>query len=377
MAREPLIKHSISLVISSPMQHSQRSTGRLMLLVIAACIPGVATATWYFGFGVLINIMLAASMAIVLEACALKLRGRDIRLHLSDNSALVTAVLFGIAMPPGASWWLVAMGIFFAIVIAKHIYGGLGQNLFNPAMCGYVLLLLSFPVEMTSWHIPNDALVDGSSFSAFSLAGLRQSLLLSMPVFGGAQMSSPDSIDGLAMATPLIEFKMAGTSALLTAWDAGVSGFSRDAGAGWELVNMGYLCGGLFLIYKRIISWHIPCAIIATVTVMSTLYYAPGSSGIYGTPYLHLFGSATMIGAFFIATDPVSAATTVRGKIYYGIIIGLAIYGIRVWGSYLDSIAIAVLLGNFCAPALDYLCRPRIYGHDKKSRPVPTAEVEP
>ena len=363
--------------ISSPMQHSQRSTGRLMLLVIAACIPGVATATWYFGFGVLINIMLAASMAIILEACALKLRGRDMRQHLSDNSALVTAVLFGIAMPPGASWWLVAMGIFFAIVIAKHIYGGLGQNLFNPAMCGYLLLLLSFPVEMTSWHIPNDALVDGSSFSAFSLAGLRQSLLLSMPVFGSAQMSSPDSIDGLAMATPLIEFKMAGTGALLAAWDAGVSLFSRDSGAAWELVNMGYLCGGLFLIYKRIISWHIPCAIIATVTMMSMLFYAPDSSAVYGTPYLHLFGSATMIGAFFIATDPVSAATTVRGKIYYGIIIGLAIYGIRVWGSYLDSIAFAVLLGNFCAPALDYLCRPRIYGHGKKSRSVPTTEVEP
>ena len=358
------------------MQHSQLSTGRLMLLVIAACIPGVATATWYFGFGVLINIMLAASMAIALEACALKLRAKDIRQHLSYNSALVTAVLFGIAIPPGAPWWLVAIGIFFAIVIAKHIYGGLGQNLFNPAMCGYVLLLLAFPLEMTSWHIPNDALVDGGSFSAFSLAGFRQSLTASMPIFGSGQISRADIIDGLAMATPLIEFKMASTSALLAAWNAGVSLFSRDSGAAWELVNIGYLCGGLFLLYKRIISWHIPCAIIATVAVISTLFYAPGSFAIYGTPYLHLFGSATMIGAFFIATDPVSAATTVRGKIYYGIIIGLAIYSIRVWGSYLDSIAIAVLLGNFCAPALDYLCRPRIYGHGKNSRSVSTAEVK-
>ena len=368
--------HRPPTAVAPPMQHSQRSTGKLMLLVIAACIPGVATATWYFGFGVLINIFLAASMAIILEAGALKLRGRNIRLHLSDNSALVTAVLFGIAMPPGSSWWLVAIGIFFAIIIAKHLYGGLGQNLFNPAMCGYLLLLLSFPQEMTTWHSPDHSLVDAESFTAFSLAGFKQSIIAVLPAINDSQISHQDAIDGLAMATPLMEFKMAGSNALLAARDAGISPFSREAGTAWELVNIGYLIGGLFLLYKRIISWHIPFSIIATVTVISTLFYAPGNSAIYGTPYLHLFGSATMIGAFFIATDPVSAATTLRGKIYYGIIIGLAIYSIRVWGSYLDSIAIAVLFGNFCAPALDYFCRPRIYGHKIKSRLSPKVEVQ-
>jgi electron transport complex protein RnfD len=173
------------------------------------------------------------------------------------------------------------------------------------------------------------------------------------------------------MATPLIEFKMAGKSALLAARESGASLFARESETAWEIINISYLLGGLFLLYKRIISWHIPLAIIATVFVLAALFYAPGSVAIYGTPYLHLFGSATMIGAFFIATDPVSAATTRPGKLVYGIIIGVAIYSIRVWGSYLDSIAFAVLFGNFCAPILDQYCRPRIFGHGLRSKSRP------
>jgi electron transport complex protein RnfD len=347
-----------------------------MLLVIAACIPGVACSTWYFGIGVLINIVLAASMAIALEACALKLRGKELRVHLADNSALVTAVLFAIALPPGSAWWLLAIGIFFAIVIVKHSFGGLGQNLFNPAMCGYLLLLLSFPLDMTYWHIPNGGVLGGDNFTVLSLAGFGQSITASLPIFNHSQIPLQETIDGLTMATPLIEFEMGASSALLAARDAGVSLFSRSSETAWELINIAYLIGGLFLLYKKIISWHIPVSIIATITVISTLFYAPASFAIYGTPYLHLFGSATMIGAFFIATDPVSAATTSRGKIFYGIIIGLVIYSIRVWGSYPDSIAIAVLFGNFCAPALDYFCRPRIYGHGSKPKHKVQSEPE-
>ncbi len=118
------------------MQHSKQRTGRLMLQVIAACVPGVAIATWFFGYGILLNIVLAAVFAVCLEAVLLRIRQRDVGLYLSDNSALVTAVLFGIAIPPGSPWWLVLMGITFSILIAKHLYGGLGQNPFNPAMCG-------------------------------------------------------------------------------------------------------------------------------------------------------------------------------------------------------------------------------------------------
>lgn len=372
-------------ITASPMQFSQQTVADIMKLVLLALIPGIAMGTWFFGFGILINILLAALTATTLEASILKLRKKDIRLHLGDNSALLTAVLLGIALPPGSPWWLVISGIFFAIVIAKHLYGGLGQNPFNPAMCGYVLLLLAFPLEMTTWHIPSEivnssiridnlGIPDISSaqqiLSPFSWSGLQQSLILSFPFIAN---NSRELIDGLAMATPLIEFKMGGHNAISAAWNSGLPLLDRASGTGWELMNISYLAGGVFLLYKRIISWHIPVSILLTVGIVSSLFYAPGSSTVYGTPYLHLFGSATMLAAFFIATDPVSAATSNPARLLYGILIGVSIYSIRVWGSYLDSVAIAVLFGNFCAPLLDYCLRPRIYGH-VKTRPKGSGE---
>jgi electron transport complex protein RnfD len=354
-----------------------------MQTLLYALLPGIFASLWFFGFGILINIAIAITFAVLAEAAMLRLRNRVSRTHLSDRSALVTALLFAIAIPPGSPWWLVALGIVFAIVIAKHLYGGLGQNPFNPAMCGYAMLLLAFPLEMTGWHIPFEVIngpltvdnlgipaltAERELLSPLSWGGFKQALLLAFPFAASGAIDISEFVDGLAMATPLIEFKMAGKSALLAARESGVSLFARESETAWEIINISYLLGGLFLLYKRIISWHIPLAIISTVFVLAALFYAPGHVAIYGTPYLHLFGSATMIGAFFIATDPVSAATTRPGKLVYGIIIGVSIYSIRVWGSYLDSIAFAVLFGNFCAPILDQYCRPRIFGHGLRSK---------
>lgn len=367
----------------APFQHSGRNIAQLMQTLLYALLPGIFASLWFFGFGILINIAIAITFAVIAEAAMLRLRNRDISAHLSDRSALVTALLFAIAIPPGSPWWLVALGIVFAIVIAKHLYGGLGQNPFNPAMCGYAMLLLAFPLEMTGWHIPFEVInepltVDNLGItltaqrellSPLSWSGFKQALLLAFPFAASGAIDISEFVDGLAMATPLIEFKMAGKSALLAARESGASLFARESETAWEIINISYLLGGLFLLYKRIISWHIPLAIIATVFVLAALFYAPASVAIYGTPYLHLFGSATMIGAFFIATDPVSAATTRPGKLVYGIIIGVSIYSIRVWGSYLDSIAFAILFGNFCAPILDQYCRPRVFGHRLRSKP--------
>lgn len=373
----------------APFQHSGRNIAQLMQTLLYALLPGIIASLWFFGFGILINIVIAISFAALAEVAMLRLRNRNIRSNLSDRSVLVTALLFAIAIPPGSPWWLVALGILFAIVIAKHLYGGLGQNPFNPAMCGYAMLLLAYPVEMTGWHIPNEiingpltlddlgvpTITEGREFlSPLSWSGLKQALLLAFPFATSSAIDVNEFVDGLAMATPLVEFKMAGKSALLAARESGASLFARDSETAWEIINICYLLGGLFLLYKKIISWHIPLAIITTVFSLAALFYAPGSVAIYGTPYLHLFGSATMIGAFFIATDPVSAATTRPGKLVYGIIIGVSIYSIRVWGSYLDSIAFAVLFGNFCAPILDQYCRPRIFGHGLRSKPRPNQE---
>lgn len=348
-----------------------------MQLVIYALLPGILASLWFFGIGILLNIAVAAFFAILAEAAMLGLRGRDVAIALGDRSVLLTAILFAIAIPPGAPWWLAALGIVFAVGIAKHLYGGLGQNPFNPAMSGYAMLLLAFPLEMTSWHIPGEVLdgplaIEREAGSPLSFSGIRQSLLLTFPFMAPGSVEWNRVVDGLALATPLIEFKMAGQSALLAASDAGASLFARESETGWELINLCYLLGGLYLLYSRVISWHIPVAIIASLLTLSALFYAPGSTAIYGTPYLHLFGSATMVGAFFIATDPVSAATTNYGRLVYGLIIGISIYAIRVWGSYLDSVAFAVLFGNFWAPLLDHYCRPPIFGHRARAKSAST-----
>ncbi len=376
-----------SLKADTPFQHTGRNVAQLMQTLLYALLPGIAASLWFFGFGILINIVIAITFAVLAESAMLRLRNRDIRAHLSDRSALVTALLFAIAIPPGSPWWLVALGILFSIVIAKHLYGGLGQNPFNPAMCGYAMLLLAFPIEMTGWHIPNEVIngpltadalgipittAEREFLSPLGWNGFKQALLLAFPFAASSATDVKEFVDGLALATPLIEFKMAGKSALLAARESGASLFARDSETAWEIINISYLLGGLFLLYRKVISWHIPLAIISTIFLLAATFYAPGSVAIYGTPYLHLFGSATMIGAFFIATDPVSAATTRPGKLVYGIIIGASIYSIRVWGSYLDSIAFAVLFGNFCAPFLDHYCRPRIFGHGLRGKPRPT-----
>lgn len=350
------------MIQSSPHQFAPLRTQRVMLIVILATLPGILVHAWFFGYGIMLNIIVAAGIALATEAACLKLKDAPIKDGLSDNSALVTAILFGIAMPPGSSWWLLAMGIIFAVALVKHAYGGLGQNAFNPAMAGYLFLLLAFPLQMTTWQLPTAALSPELQNSPLNAESLWQSLQF-LAATSDAQVAA---LDGFAKATPLIEYKLAAPNAMREAQLVGLSYFSPTAETGWELTNMAYLLGGLILLSLGIVSWHIPFSILASVVVMSLLFYSPGNASVVGTPYLHLFGSATMIGAFFIATDPVSAATSNPAKIVYGIIIGVSIYSIRVWGSYLDSIAIAVLFGNFCAPLLDHVFRPRIFGHRRK-----------
>ena len=330
-----------------------------MLIVILATVPGVMAHIWFFGYGLLLNLVVASITALMIEALCLYASDKSVKQGLNDYSALVTAVLFSIAVPPGSSWWLLVLGMVFAIALVKHAYGGLGQNAFNPAMAAYLFLLLAFPLQMTAWHLPDAALSPSPDSSPLSFTSLRQSgqFLLA------SSSDQFEAIDGFAKATPLIEFKMAAQSAVLESFELGTSVFDRAAATGWELVNIAFMFGGIALLSLGIISWHIPIAIIVSVLAMSLLFYSSGGSSVVGTPYLHLFGSATMLGAFFIATDPVSACTSNPAKIAYGFIIGCSIYGIRVWGSYLDSIAIAVLFGNFCAPLLDHSIRPRIFGH--------------
>lgn len=341
--------------ITSPHATKAGTTGSVMQQVLLACIPGVIALTFAFGVGTLINLLLCILLCIGFEAASLKLRKRPIAFYLKDYSAVVTAVLLGIALPPYAPWWLLVVGCFFAIVVAKHLYGGLGYNPFNPAMVAYVVLLISFPLEMTRWTLDASALPDG-----VTLPSLVQALQL---VFTGEASSL---VDGYTSATPLDVLKQ-NNSLTLDGLYSESSMFSqaRWAGAGWEWVNLGFLAGGVYLLYKKVFTWHAPVAMLSSITILSALFYDGGSSTSSGSPLFHLLSGATMLGAFFIITDPVSSAVSNKGRLIYGAGIGALTFIIRAWGNYPDAVAFAVLLMNFAAPFIDYYTLPRTYGHKK------------
>ncbi len=346
------------LKVTSPLIHNTRRTNQVMATVALACAPGVLALTIWFGFGTLSNIMLCSAFCVGFEAIALKLRERDLNFYLRDFSALVTALLLGIALPPYSPWWMIATGCFFAIVVAKQLYGGLGFNPFNPAMVAYVVLLISFPVEMTTW-LP--AMANGVGDGIFQ--GLSQ-------VFLGESFREIDALTG---ATPLDVVKQNSSLVLSDLYqEATVFSSAKWAGAGWEWVNVAFAVGGAYLLWRNIFTWHAPISMLATLAVLSAVFYDGGSSTSPGSPVLHLLSGGTMLGAFFIVTDPVTSAVSNKGRMVYGIGVGVLVYAIRAWGNYPDAIAFAVLLMNFAAPFIDYYTQPRTYGHAKKQPKVNT-----
>lgn len=339
------------LHVTSPHVHRPLTTNALMRQVIYATIPGLAVITALFGWGTLINVIFASIVAIGIEALVLKLRNRPIAFSIKDGSAVLTAVLLALAIPPTAPWWLTVVGLLFAIVIAKHLYGGLGSNPFNPAMIGYVLLLISFPLEMTTW-VPAHLTEGVESVPSFS-----QSLAM---IFGSVDRNV---IDGITMATPLDTFKTYAGNDLEALYSASVLQGTL-AGVGWEWVNIAFLLGGIYLLARKIITWHIPVAMIISLSLFAGIFHLVDPDS-YATPIFHLLSGGTMLGAFFIATDPVTASTSNKGKLVYGALIGVLIYVIRAWGGYPDAVAFAVLLLNLCAPTIEYYTQPRAYGHKK------------
>lgn len=340
------------LKLTSPHATDSLSTQRVMQWVLLATVPGIVAMSWFFGWGTLINIVWAAIIALAAEALALKLRKRPLAFYLSDCSALVTAVLLAIAMPPYSPWWLILVGVGFAILIAKHLYGGLGYNPFNPAMVGYVVLLISFPIEMTIWATPRDV-------TDAPMPGFIDALAV---LFAGRDNVAAFAVDGVTMATPLDILKQNDAQLIDDLWAAQPQ-FGRWGGQGWEWVNIGFLLGGLLLLKLRIFTWHAPISMLISLSVMAALFYDSGSSASGGSPLFHLLSGATMLGAFFIVTDPVTSAASNLGRVIYGAMIGVLVYIIRVWGNYPDAVAFAVLLMNFAAPLLDYYTQPRTYGH--------------
>ena len=328
---------------SSPHLPVEARVNRVMLQLCLALLPGIAAYLWFFGWGVINNLLLASVTAVVSEALMLLARGRPLRKFLLDGSALVTGLLLGLSIPPYAPWWLVLFGVSFAIVFGKHLYGGLGYNPFNPAMLGFVVLLIAFPAEMSAWVNPS-ADLDGHRLSAYSQGRLDL-----------------EQLDGLTAATPLDHVKTE-LSRQLTTQEAQASmqeGFL--AGYAWDWINLAFLLGGLWMLKRGIIRWQIPLGVLAGLGLMAALFWLVDADRHPGLIH-HWFGGATMLGAFFIATDPVSGSTTPRGRLYYGLGIGVLIYLIRSLGGYPDGVAFAVLLMNICVPLIDHYTPTRTYG---------------
>ncbi len=321
--------------------------------VLLALLPGIGAMWFYFGWGVVINIALASATVLACEAWVMHLRKRPVGPVLGDLSALVTAVLLAISVPPLLPWWMTVLGSAFAILLVKQVYGGLGYNAFNPAMAGYVFLLISYPVEMTAW-IPPSVIQENPL-----------TLLDTLRIIFFGTLPAGLSWDAITMATPQdlvrseLELKQTFSEIQQGPLWGGLGG------RGWEWVGLWFLLGGLLLLYKRVIRWYIPLSMLGSLFLLATLFHLIDPD-LYPSGTFHLFTGATILGAFFIATDPVTACTTKRGQLLFGASIGMLIYVIRTWGGYPDAVAFAVLLLNMAAPTIDHYTQPRVFGHQRK-----------
>ena len=324
----------------------------VMLKVVLALIPATVVYIAFFGPGILVNMAIAVAVAVACEAIMLRVRGRQVMPFLRDYSAVVAALLFAFALPPLTPWYLTALGIGFAIVFAKHLYGGLGYNTFNPAMVGYVVLLIAFPAEMSMWLAPGIADYEPVKLS------LGQTL---STIFTGTLPPELDW-DTITRATPLDEVRTGVGEQRMMSELRELPAFGFLGARGWEWISLSIAAGGAWLLITGVIRWHIPVGVLAGLAITAMVFYLLNPDQ-RASPVFHVFSGAAMLGAFFIATDPVSAATSERGRLIYGAGIGVLTYVIRTFGGYPDGIAFGVLLMNLAVPAIDHFTVPRAYGH--------------
>lgn len=324
-----------------------------MRWVMVCTLPGIALQTSFFGIGVVIQIVLCVFFCAATETLCLVSRKRDPRRELRDFSALLSALLLGLCLPPLAPWWCALIGSFFAMTFGKHLYGGLGLNPFNPAMIGYIVLLIAFPLSMTAWTPATTLQPYPADFSH------TVQLIFNERADDGLTLQSlRHGIDGFTLATPLDTLKNDLSHGLMTRESFSQhSVYGTFAGLGWEWVNVAFLLGGCVLLWRKVISWRIPVATLSSLFICATFFYVWNPDG-FASPLFHLFSGATMLSAFFIATDPVTASTTPKGRLFYGVGIGMLVYIIRQFGGYPDAFAFAILLMNCAAPLIDHYTVP-------------------
>lgn len=311
-------------------------TQNIMLTVMIALLPGTALYAYFISPAVIANIIVAIVAALLIEAVAVRLRKSSAALAMQDGSICVAAFLLALAVPPALPFWHLLVGIFIMVMLGKHVYGGLGHNPFNPAMVGYAALLVSFPQTMTLWFTPGE-------LEHVSTLTLLQAKLGSGSAFSNTALMW----DGVTQATPLEHVRSQRIQALST---SAVEIREHVIQSGWVWVNAGFLLGGCYLLFRKIIQWHIPVSVISSFIIMSLLF----SSNSMPIHYA-LFSGAMMLGAFFIATDPVTTASSKSGRIFFGMGVGSLTLIIREFGGYPEGIAFAILLMNLCTPLIDHV----------------------
>lgn len=315
------------IVAPAPHVQTAQSTTRIMRDVVIALMPALVVSTVVFGVDVLRVTALSVAACVAIEYLIQKflVRGAD---TIGNWSAVVTGVLLAFNLPASIPWWIVVMGAFVAIAVAKMTFGGLGKNPFNPALVGRVFLLIAYPVQMTTWPLP----VNGS-------------------------------FDVLSGATPLAVVKQG----LASPGAIGMQGMlmGNIPGSLGEVAAAALLCGFVYLLWRRVITWHIPVTVLATMAVFAfvvALCSQQTGEALWSLPLFHVLAGGAMLGAIFMATDYSSSPMTVRGGVIFAVGIGLITMCIRLWGAYPEGMSFAILIMNACVPLINKYVKPKRFG---------------
>lgn len=349
--------------VASPHAHGGNSVGRTMLRVQFALVPATLYGFWLYGWPSFFLWLLTILSCVGFEALSLKLAGNArIRRTLFDGSAVLTGWLLAMTLPPWAPWWVAVIGGFIAIVIGKQVFGGVGQNVFNPAMVARVALLVSFPLPLTQWVLPEAM---ATTVPPDFITGLRI-FLTSLPV--------PDAMTS-ATLLGYAKTELARGSDLLHALGnaPALSWVGLHAGSFGESAALLLLAGGLYLLVTRVITWHAPLGVFLGVALPAALAHGVDPARFLA-PEAHLLSGALVLGAFFIATDYVTSPNTATGQLIFGLGVGFLTWVIRSFGGYPEGMAFAVLLMNALTPVIDRFVKPRVLGRDRKGRPLDIPE---
>ncbi|PKU21713.1 RnfABCDGE type electron transport complex subunit D [Telmatospirillum siberiense] len=345
---------------SGPFTHGPSSVSKTMTLVLWALVPATVFDAWLFGWPSIVLFLVTIGSCLLVEAGCLASMGKPVAPALKDGSAALTGWLLAMSLPPWAPWWIGVVGAIFAIWLAKHLFGGLGQNVFNPAMVARVALLVSFPVKMTAWVAPRPLFSNGSP-------GLLDSLAIT---FAGA--APPDTMSA-ASALGYVKTELSRgvpvSESIHHVPDLMDMALGMHPGSFGETSALLILAGGLFLMWRKVISWHTPVAVMGSLFVLGSLFNLINPDR-FADGLFHVMSGATFLGAFFIATDYVTSPVSRQGQIVYGIGIGLLTWIIRTFAGYPEGMAFAVLLLNALTPIIDHHVRPRVFGRTRKGEPL-------